>query len=327
MKELTRAEKQKILMNSVVGDEYYSINPEKALCYYSNIKHGSYSFRYVDDHVESQGGYPCLQYLSLADLRKELERKTVWDAVNYFHADLELCIDSYVIYKDKRFSVVDFGDWMEFKVCELEEFNQCVCDLSINGKPELFEMYQKSDKTLLEPEKFTQALAEEKAKNRLSAAIELVNKASAESLDPENFENITKAMVQLAKTRNVDVDIDYVAPEGDAVEWVGGDECVYQQCFGDTVLIFGCDATDLKFNNDCVLIHDGNAVPATKSGLSKPETQEQKAEREREERIESVKYLIKGMDDDEISELIVDLNVSIPEIGEYEDSDSHKQVR
>lgn len=48
-----------------------------------------------------------------------------------------------------------------------------------------------------------------------------------------------------------------------------GDRCTDQETFGDDVLIFVGHAKSLKFNNDCVVIKDGQATPVRLKNLRK----------------------------------------------------------
>lgn len=48
-----------------------------------------------------------------------------------------------------------------------------------------------------------------------------------------------------------------------------GDRVTYQECFGDKELIFVGMAESLEFNNNCIVIYDGKAVPVRFSGLAK----------------------------------------------------------
>jgi hypothetical protein len=45
-------------------------------------------------------------------------------------------------------------------------------------------------------------------------------------------------------------------------EIANGDKVTYRRCFGESELTFVGMAEELKFNNNCVLIKDGDAVPA-----------------------------------------------------------------
>ena len=51
------------------------------------------------------------------------------------------------------------------------------------------------------------------------------------------------------------------------IRGISGMTCTYPECFGGEVLVYLCDAPDLKFINDCVLMIDSHPVPAKKSGI------------------------------------------------------------
>ncbi len=48
-----------------------------------------------------------------------------------------------------------------------------------------------------------------------------------------------------------------------------GDKVAYPECFGEKELIFVGMAEQLDFNNDCVVIYNGNACPVRRSKLVK----------------------------------------------------------
>ena len=63
--------------------------------------------------------------------------------------------------------------------------------------------------------------------------------------------------------------------------WNNGDTCIADEYFGDELLTFVGMAHGLSYENDCVVIKNGNAVPMRVELLSKPETPQQREERER----------------------------------------------
>ncbi len=52
-----------------------------------------------------------------------------------------------------------------------------------------------------------------------------------------------------------------------------GDKVIYPECFGNSVMVFVGMAHNLNFNNDCVVLRNGEAVPVKYSGLVKVEDQ------------------------------------------------------
>ena len=54
-----------------------------------------------------------------------------------------------------------------------------------------------------------------------------------------------------------------------SVQIFNGDKVLCPDCFGDDVLAFVGMAQQLNFNNDCVVVREGNAVPVKRAGLIK----------------------------------------------------------
>ena len=52
-------------------------------------------------------------------------------------------------------------------------------------------------------------------------------------------------------------------------ELKSGDKVTYEDCFGDKELVFIGQCDELEYNNDCVLLHNKDAVPARLSGVKK----------------------------------------------------------
>ena len=53
----------------------------------------------------------------------------------------------------------------------------------------------------------------------------------------------------------------------------------------------------MDFNNDCVALFNGAAIPLVKSRLSRPETAEQKAAKERDEKLQKAGDIVNADND------------------------------
>jgi len=146
------------IMSQDSFESEYAIHSEGV--YYDNKDHSHYAPR-------GAAFMPSWNPTDLADLRNK-QGKTVADAVSYHGADASFLTSGYLIYMNNTWSQASGGDWDEFKVCTIEEFNQCVKEMSeFSGHNDLtryqgFLSYAKQNslETKLEPVKpvYTQAM-------------------------------------------------------------------------------------------------------------------------------------------------------------------------
>lgn len=54
-----------------------------------------------------------------------------------------------------------------------------------------------------------------------------------------------------------------------------GELVTYERCFGDATCKFVGLADDLDYSNDCILLHEGKAVPAVLSDVRKAKMKEE----------------------------------------------------
>ena len=133
-----------ILLNAPEGAEYFIyMYGERDNFYATKEIHGICEY-YLSMGITGENTATTCGAISsivlLSDLRKK-QGKTVVDAVNYHGANADFLTSGYLIYMNKKWAQASGGDWLEYKVCTIEEFNQCVKERSeFAGKYE-YEQY------------------------------------------------------------------------------------------------------------------------------------------------------------------------------------------
>lgn len=145
---LTKQE-QEILDNAPEGATHYLTSNEFGSSY-AIYNLGDYD---TFDNKSLVSGFVWSMKYDLADLRKK-QGKTVVDAVNHFKCELVVGRSAEFVTYDSYANGYGIGSVLSEKktrVCTIEEFNQCVKEMSEVAGKNAYEAYATHEKTPLEP--------------------------------------------------------------------------------------------------------------------------------------------------------------------------------